>query len=306
MTGRPDGAAAHARGPDRDTGVRANGVGAIGSAARRSLLVAALAASLVAGCAGTPSPTSASAPTPAPEVRRALAPTGALRVGLYTGSPSSVVGDPSTVAPGDEARGVGYDLGRALALRLGVPFVPVVFPGNAQALAAVRSGAVDVTFTNATPARARDMDFSPPFLDVEKSFLVPAGSSLESLSDLGRPGLRIGVSDGSSTAAELAPGYPASTLVGVPTLKQAIDMLRDGRIDAFATNKAILYELSDALPASVVLPGHWGMEHFAAGIPKGRGGRAFVDAFVVDAQRDGTVERAVRRAGLRGSVAPAP
>ena len=85
---------------------------------------------------------------------------------------------------------------------------------------------------------------------------------------------------------------------------ETIAMLRDGRLDAFATNKAILYELSDALPGSTVLGGSWGLEHFAAGIPKGRdGGRAAIARFVSDVQHDGTVARAVARAGLRGTVA---
>ena len=260
--------------------------------------------SLMVACADRPRvDVAARRPPPSPAAsdaaRAVLAPTGALRVGLYVGSPSSIV--PSDRP--DATRGVGYDLGRAMADRLGVPFKPVVFANNGLVLAAVRRGDVDVTFTNATPARARDMDFSPPFLDVEKSFLVPPGSSARALDDLRRPGARIGVSAGSTSAVELAPDYPTATIVAMPTLEAAVDALRDGRLDAFATNKAILFELSDALPGSRVLDGSWGLEHFAAGIPKGRdAGRPFVDAFVADARRDGGIERAVRRAGLRGTV----
>jgi polar amino acid transport system substrate-binding protein len=263
---------------------------------RRSLLaLAAIAAAITAlvGCAADPL-ASASA-------RQALAPTGSLRVGVYVGSPSSVlVGD----APGQE-RGVGYDLGRALAARLGVPFKPVIFPNNAEVLAAIKAGSLDVIFTNMTSARARDMDFSSPFLDVEKSFLVGPASPLDSIAAVRRPGLRVGVSEGSSTQGELAPELPGATIVPAASLKVAIEMLRDGRIDAFATNNAILYEMSDALPGSRVLPGRWGMEHFAAAIPKGRAPQLpALDAFITDAMADGTVARAVARAGLRGTVAP--
>jgi polar amino acid transport system substrate-binding protein len=48
-------------------------------------------------------------------------------------------------------------------------------------------------------------------------------------------------------------------------------MLSQGRLNAFATNKAILFEMSDSLPGSRVLDGRWGVEHLAIAIPKNRG-----------------------------------
>lgn len=262
---------------------------------RRWSGAATLALAVLAGCA-----TPASAPTT--DVRAVLAPAGALRVATYVGSPSSYV-----VGADGAPRGVGYDLGRALAARLGVPFVPVLFPNNAAALASVRDGSTDLTFTNASPERAAAIDFAGTFLDVEKSALVARGSPVRTLDDLKRPGARIGVSAGSTTAGELAPLYPAATIVPIATLKDAAAALDRGEIVAFATNDAILFELSDGLPGSTVLPGHWGLEHFAPGVPKGRlaahpDAAAFLERFVDDARADGTIAAAVARAGLRGVV----
>jgi polar amino acid transport system substrate-binding protein len=255
-------------------------------------LIASFAIGGVVACAGQPPVSDAAL--------RVLAPTGSLRVGLYEGSPSSIV---QSASPGSE-RGVGYDLGKALAMRLGVPFKPVVFPKNADVLAGMKAGTLDVTFTNASPERSKYIDFTPTFMDVEKSFLVASGSRLASIDDLHKPGLRVGVSEGSSTEGELSPLFPTATIVRVAPLKLAIEMLADGRLDTFATNKAILFEMSDALPGSRVLPGSWGLEHFAAGIPKGRESQlGVVSAFVDAALADGAVSRAVTRAGLRGVVA---
>jgi polar amino acid transport system substrate-binding protein len=264
---------------------------------RRRLVLSvgvAIAAADFFGCASSSSVSDAA--------RHALAPTGSLRVGLYEGSPSSIL---SGGAVGHE-RGVGNDLGKALAERLGVPFQPVVFPKNTDVLAGIKAGTLDVTFTNASPERTRSMDFTPTFMDVEKGFLVGPGSRIGSLDEIKRPGLRIGVSEGSTTEGELGPQFPAALMVRTPTLKAAIGMLGAGKLDAFATNKAILFEMSDELPASRVLSGSWGMEHFAAAIPKGREAHlGIVSAFVANAVADGTVARAVARAGLRGAVAPA-
>ena len=255
--------------------------------------VAALLLLLLAACATT-------GPVAPPEARQALAPTGSLRVGVYRGSPTSYVAD-----SGGAPRGVGYDLGRALAQALGVPFEPVVFAKNADVFEGLAAGKVDVTFTNATPARARALDFTPPFLDVEQGYLVPPRSAIAAQDAIDRPGMRVGVSIGSTSEATLGRVYRHATLVRVPTLETAVEWLAAGKLDAFATNKAILYELADALPGARVLPGHWGLEHFAAGIPKGRdAGLPFARAFVARAIADGTVAAAVARAGVRGTVAP--
>ena len=47
-------------------------------------------------------------------------------------------------------------------------------------------------------------------------------------------------------------------------------MLSAGKLDAYATNKASLFEMSEKLPGSKVLGGRWGFEHFAVASPKGR------------------------------------
>jgi polar amino acid transport system substrate-binding protein len=61
--------------------------------------------------------------------------------------------------------------------------------------------------------------------------------------------------------------------------------------------------MSDALPGSRMLDGRWGLEHLAVAIPKGRDqGMAYVRKFAEDAKSEGLVDRAVERAGLRGTV----
>jgi polar amino acid transport system substrate-binding protein len=85
-------------------------------------------------------------------------------------------------------------------------------------------------------------------------------------------------------------------------LKQAQDMLRQKTIDAFATNKGILFEMSDELPGSRVLAGRWGLENLAIAIPKGRdAGRPCVNAFADSVRTNGQLQAAITRSGLRGT-----
>lgn len=229
--------------------------------------------------------------------RAALAPSGVLRVGVYRGSPSSYVDENGT------ARGVGYLLGQALAAALQVPFEPVVYARNAEVLAAVQSGAVDLVFTNATADRTRVIDFSTTLLDVPKSILVRASAPYADLAALQGQRVRIGVSTGSSTGAELVSILPVAELVTIPTLQQASTMLNEGRIMGFATNNSILQELATGLPGSRVLPSAWGSEHFALGIPKGRDpGRTFIERFATWQVQQGALAQIVDASRMRGAI----
>ena len=247
---------------------------------------------VLAGCA-----TVSNVPDPASV--HALAPTGKLRVGLYPGTPTSIVGD---VASGN-ARGVGFELGQELAKRSGVSFEPVVFPNNAAVFAAAKAGSVDMVFTNASPARLAARLPKNRGLSCEQGYLVPSGSVISDLAEIDRAGVRVGVSEGSTSEATLSRELRNATVVRTASLEAAIGMLAAGKLDAFGTNKAILFEMSDRLPGSRVLTGRYGLESLAIGIPKGRdAAMPLVNSFVKDVKANGGVASAIERAGLRGAV----
>jgi polar amino acid transport system substrate-binding protein len=257
-----------------------------------AVFVAAIVVPLLNGCVGT-------SVAPGPELRKILAPTGKLRVGVYPGSPISMIQDPAS----GETKGVTFDLGKELAHRLGVPFDAVVFPRLLDVVQALRANEVDFIVTNATPDRAKDIDFTPPLLQTEQGYLVLTSSRVSKLADVDGPGIRVGVLQGSTSHRTLSSQLKNAAIVSAPTLKSAIEMLSQRKVDVFATNKAILFELSDNLPGSRVLDGRYGLEQFAMGIPKGRDqGMPYVRKFAEDAKSEGLVGRAVKRAGLRGTV----
>ncbi len=260
---------------------------------RRSWLVGLLAgAALLAGCATAPPPAATA------QARAALAPTGKLRVGVYAGSPTSLVTDKA-----GQRAGVAYDLGREFARWLDVPVEVVEYRRIAEVLAAMKAGEVDFTFTNATEARARDVDFTLPLVSLELGYLVPAGSPLRSAADIDRPGLRVGVSEGSTSQGTLTRLYQHASVVPMPSLKVASAQLAQGRLDAFATNKGILFEMADGLAGARVLDGRWGLEHLAIAVPKDRlAGTSYLSQFALAVRRDGTLQAAIARAGLRGTA----
>jgi polar amino acid transport system substrate-binding protein len=229
---------------------------------------------------------------PTAEERQALAPDGHLRVGVYPGSPTN---------------GVIQELGRVLAERLGAQFELVELKNQAELFSAVRAQQVDFSGTNASPARASQASFTPTVLDIELGYLVASGSPLRTVADIDRAGVRIGVTQGSTSQTTLPAMLSRASVVPVATLQLAAQMLVARQIDAYATNKAILFRMADGMQDARVLDGRWGVEHWALCVPKGRDrGLAYLHDFTETARQQGLLAHAVEKAGLRGTVATSP
>jgi polar amino acid transport system substrate-binding protein len=115
--------------------------------------------------------------------------------------------------------------------------------------------------------------------------------------------MRVGVSQGSSSQGVLTQLYKQAKVVPADSLTQAQAMLSAKQIDAFATNKGILFEMSDALPGSRVMEGRWGLENLAIAIPKGRDvARPYLQDLAQTLQGNGFLASAIQRSGLRGTA----
>lgn len=255
-------------------------------------LMAAILGFLLIGCAGIRT-------TPTPEARQALAPTGTLRVGLQLGSPHNVIRDSGS----GEMKGVGFDLGKELARRMGVPFEPVLYPSIAALLDGGKAGAWDVAFVGFSPARATEWDFTARHLEIEFGYLVPGGSSISTMADVDRPGIRVGVQERSQPDIFLSRTVKNAVVVRAPNLAGTVEVLKSGRADAIFSIKPSLFEISNQLPGSRVLEGRPGIDPHAMALPKGRDlGVAYARKFVEDAKSEGLVKAAIERAGIRGAV----
>jgi polar amino acid transport system substrate-binding protein len=233
------------------------------------------------------------------DVKEVLAPKGKLRVGVYYGSPTSMVRDSKT----NEVHGLSFDLGQELAKRLNVPFEQVTYQRISDVLEGMKGGDVDFTVSNSTPARAATVTFSQNLLTIELGYLVSAASPIMAIAEIQKPGLRIGVTQGSTSLSTIPKLLPNATVVPAENYKRGIEMLEHGEIDTYATNKPTLFEMSEQMPGSRILDGRWGEEHLAIAIPKGHeAALEYIQHFVQDVQANGLVAQSAERAGLRGAV----
>lgn len=232
-----------------------------------------------------------------------IAPTGKLRVALNMGLATLVTKDAATGG----LHGVAPELGRALAERLKVPFVPVEYPGLGALIAAMKASAWDVAFLASSPERAGDMDMSAAYMDVNATYLVPSGSRIKSISDVDQAGVRVSVQGGGTNDIYLTGALKQAQLVRADTTPGAFELLRTGQVDAMVGDVPPLLQFQQRLPGSQVLPGRFQQGHQVIGLPKGHpAGAAYVRWFVEQAKASGMIQQAIDHVGLRGvEVAPA-
>lgn len=254
--------------------------------------ISAIGAALLAACAGLQT-------APSPEVRQALAPTGKLRVGLIDGARANLL----RVSASGAMKGVGYDLGRELACRLGAPFEPIAHPSIAALLDAGKSAQWDVSFNGVTADRAQYLDFTVPRLEIELGYLVPGGSRISRFEDVDRPGVRVAVPEKGTADNFLSHALKNAEVVRGAGLRGALELVKSGKTTVFAASKPNLFEMSRQLPGSRVLEGRPGSETQVMLVPKGRDvAMAYARSFVEEAKSEGLVQAAIERAGLRGAV----
>jgi polar amino acid transport system substrate-binding protein len=166
----------------------------------------------------------------------------------------------------------------------------------------INSGKWDVSFIAQDPDRERILNFTTVYLSLEHGYLVPSDSPIQTINDVDRAGIRVGVPAGGSVIVPLKRTLKDAQIVEVG-MPEAADLVQSGKVDVFAANKANLFAIADRLPGSRVLEGRFSVDRFALGLPKGReAGLAYVRKFIEDAKSEGLVKSAAERAGVRGAV----
>ena len=237
-----------------------------------------------------------------PAARAELAPSGTLRAGINYGNFILATKD----AASGESRGVAIDLTRELASRLDVRFELVPYASVAAMVDAAKTGAWDIAFLGIDPAREGEIAFSAAYLEIEATYLVPAGSPLRAVGDVDRAGVRVAAPARANYELFLTRHLKAAELVRAPSADAAFELLASGKVDALAGLRQALIGAIDRLPGSRMLDGEFMKVPQAVGVPRGRdAGLAYLRAFVEDAKASGLVARAIERTGARGvSVAP--
>jgi len=255
---------------------------------------------LVTACAmNAPAPTA----TVTPELRREFAPSGTLVAATNYGN----VVIAQRPAPGQDPQGVGPELARELAKRLGVPIKYVTYDVAGKVAEAAPTGAWDVAFLAVDPERLKVIAFSAPYVNIEGTYLVRQDSPLKRLEDFDRPGLKIAVGDKTAYDLYLTRHFKQATVVRYPTSQAAIDAYMAGQGDAVAGVREALAANAKKKGGYRVIEGAYMTIGQAVGVPKGRdNAQRYLHAFVEEMKANGFVAKTLAATGqVDATVAPA-
>ena len=237
------------------------------------------------------------------QVKAELTPTGKLRAAINMSNFLLVTdkaenGDPIGVSP---------DMAAEVARRLGVPLQLVPYPNPGALGDDADSGNWDIGNIGAEPQRAEKIAFSAAYCEIEATYLVPAGSQIQTIADVDKPGVRISVTGRAAYGLWLQNNIKHAELVKTDSLDSAYDTFVAEKLDVLAGLRPRLISDVEKLPGARILDGQFSAVQQAMGTPKKNTEAAkWLAAFVEEAKASGMVAGFIAKHNVQGlSVAPA-
>jgi polar amino acid transport system substrate-binding protein len=237
-----------------------------------------------------------------PAVRSELAPAGTLRAGINYGNVILASRDPAS----GELRGVHVDLAKELGRAAGVPVELIGYAAAGAMVEGLKAGKLDVALLSAEPARAGEIVFSPTYVEIDATYLVPPGSPLRNAAEVDREGVRIAIAAKGVYEFYLNRTLKRAKLVNAPSTHAAFELFASSKLDALVGLRPRLVVDSEMMPGSRVLDGRFMVVEQSIASPRGRDAAAkYVREFVEEAKASGLIARLLEKNGVRGvTVAP--
>jgi polar amino acid transport system substrate-binding protein len=237
-----------------------------------------------------------------PEIIAELAPTGVLRAGINLSNFLLVTGK----SPSGDPEGVAPDMAREIALRLGVPVKYVTFKTPGELADQAGRDVWDIGLIGAEPQRAETIAFTAAYVEIEATYLVPAGSPLKTIAAVDAARVRIAVTGRSAYGLWLDRNIRHAELVRTETLDSAFEAFLRDKLEALAGLRPRLLADLEKLPGARIIEGRFTSVQQAIGTAKkNAAGAAFLRGFVEETKASGLVARLIERHKVRGlAVAP--
>ena len=217
--------------------------------------IAAVAALVVAlaGCGGTSASTSTSSTTKASDGSYTLVQSGKLTVVGNWFFPPFESMDESTGA----VQGFDIDVANAVASKLGLEanILPSTqFDALVPTIKAGGKADVAISGITITDDRAKEIDFSTPYLDSNQSIVVKSGSADTTISALNVAGKKIAVQSGTTGEAWAQENLTNATIVPLDDVIQAMTGVQTGLYDAVCADLPVTSYLIKTSYSDLVIP----------------------------------------------------
>jgi polar amino acid transport system substrate-binding protein len=237
-----------------------------------------------------------------PKVREQLAPHGVLFASVYLGNFLLVTGQ----SPSGEPTGIAPDICHAIAERLGVELNLKGCNTQEEVVDSAASGQCGIALVGSDPARAKLVTFTPAYVELEATYLVPANSSIVDIAQVDQPGIRIASFFKSAYDLWLQRNLKYAILVHADSVVASNELFVREKLDALAGLKTGLVAASQNIPGSRILEGQFtGIQQAIATKNSNQESILFLSACVHEFISTGLVTALIQKYQVQGlSTAP--
>lgn len=234
--------------------------------------------------------------TQMPEAARLeLGPGGRLRAALNYSNTLLI----STRAP--EHTGVAPDLARELARRARASVEFVGYANAGLVADAATTNQWDVAFIGAEPERAGEISFSPPYVEIEATYLVQPYSSLRQVAEVDRDGVHIVSASRAAYTLFLQRTLRHAALVEAENLPAAFDLFVEKRFEVLAGLRPNLIADARRVTGARILEGRFTAVQQAIGVGKKHEAAAtYLAAFAEEIAASGLLQALIARHRVDG------
>jgi ABC-type amino acid transport substrate-binding protein len=187
-----------------------------------------------------------------------------------------------------EVEGFDVEMGKIIAERLGVePVFEEAISDNR--IPFLQDGTVDIILSTMTITtdRAVEIDFSRPYFIAHGRILVPEGSDIQGIEDLG--GKKVCTGLGSTYEATIKEQAPDAELKLVESYSECFELVQNGAVDAVSTDDVILTGMIIQDDSLQMVGEEMTKEPYGIGVPdEDEGMSEFTSQVIEDTFEDGT------------------
>ncbi|KZO92526.1 putative extracellular solute-binding protein [Calocera viscosa TUFC12733] len=235
-------------------------------------------------------------------IAKDLAPTGKLRASINLGNP--ILAQGTLEAPS----GPTVDISREVAKRLGLELELLTFDAARKSFEAMNEGNADICYLAIEPVRAAEVAFTKPYVLIEGVFCVPVDSPIKTVEDVDKPGVRIGVNEGSAYHLYLSRTLKHATCVFGAAVSDGQDVMRDLKLEAGAGVRGPVAAYVAKNPDVRLIPEKFMVIQQAVGIKKGKAPETvkWLSDLIEELKAGDFVPTALARGGQDPSLAAPP
>ena len=166
-----------------------------------------------------------------------------LRVGMSMAFP------PYAYEVAGKLQGIEVDLARLLSARLNRELEIKTYTFD-KLIQKLEAGEIDIIMSglSITDERKKRVSFTNSFLQIGQMVIVhiEEAPKLADTNSLGQPGIKLGVQRGTTGEIYVLESFPSAELVSFNGVEDALDALRNKRIDAFVHDSTTSWQLGDS------------------------------------------------------------